>query len=346
MRGSTGLESRPSPPRTAARCFPKRSRKHPDPCYSNGREPEYVSSSIGARCDANSVHWRACRAQGARAGDLLPPLLRIELLRVAAGQHLEGALGVALEVHLARRVLMAEPVGRDKVRHQGGSDRIAVAVVLDGIADLAGPEDSLVVLVGAVQPGIDRHLADLVGGAHADAGLVRQNGLDEDFRDRQPFIGQVVVSERVGLVPDRVEVLVPLGVEGGKHLLHIEVIESGGFFNHCQWQHRCLLAVRVIPVVSRAHSDTPSVRVLRRTKTRLLFLADADRALAERPYHFLSTEVPKSHGSLRALVLARSAVTSKSAARRRCKPRCFSVRRPGLKPARPHETVPPSITES
>ena len=49
-----------------------------------------------------------------RAGDLLPSLLRIEFLRIAAGQDFKRGAGMMLQVDIALRVLMAEPVGVTK----------------------------------------------------------------------------------------------------------------------------------------------------------------------------------------------------------------------------------------
>jgi hypothetical protein len=67
-----------------------------------------------------------------RTVDLHPSALRIELLRISPGQHLERGAGVTLQIDLALRVLMREPVRRDEVRHQDIADLTAVAIVFTG----------------------------------------------------------------------------------------------------------------------------------------------------------------------------------------------------------------------
>src|SRR5579885_2690790 len=95
---------------------------------------------------------RAPAFQRLGAGDLHPPLLRVELLRVAAAEHFESEVGIALEIDIALRVEMGEPGRRDEIGYQDSIDRIGVLVVLHRIADLGGPEHALRILVGAVEP--------------------------------------------------------------------------------------------------------------------------------------------------------------------------------------------------
>jgi hypothetical protein len=81
---------------------------------------------------------RQLNAAGGKA-----PVLSAELLHVAVGQDFECGIGVALEFDAALRALVREPVRRHKVRHKNVADLIAVLVVLNRIADLAGPENAL-----------------------------------------------------------------------------------------------------------------------------------------------------------------------------------------------------------
>src|SRR5579872_5843886 len=152
------------------------------------------------------------------SGNLYPSLLGIELLGVTAGQNVECVIGVLLEVDDALRILVGEPVRRHKVGDEHAADLIAVLVVLDRIANLASPEYALRILVGAVEPRINCHLANFVGRAHADTRLICENGFDEDLGDRQAFIGQVVVSERAGLIAV-VQKHHPPGAGGGRLVL-------------------------------------------------------------------------------------------------------------------------------
>src|SRR5271167_1838453 len=119
-----------------------------------------------------------------RSGDLLPSRLWIELLCIAAGQDLERGVGVAFEVDVALRMLVPEPVRRYEVRHEDATNLVAVLVILDRVADLTGPKDSLRILVGAVQPRIHCHLANFVSSADTNARVVGFDGFHENFGDR------------------------------------------------------------------------------------------------------------------------------------------------------------------
>jgi len=125
-----------------------------------------------------------CSAQGKRragAGQLDPALLRVEFLRISARENLEGRGGMPLQVDIADRILVPEPVRRYEVSEQHAAYVVPVLIVLHRITDLPRPEDALRVLVSAVQPWIDCHLADLVTRADADTRFV---GLDR-FIDRR-----------------------------------------------------------------------------------------------------------------------------------------------------------------
>ena len=87
------------------------------------------------------------------AGDLHPSLLRVEFLRVAAAEDFECALSAVLKIDVALRILMREPIRRYEIRHKDAVDLIAILVIFDRIADLAGPEDALGILVCAIEPG-------------------------------------------------------------------------------------------------------------------------------------------------------------------------------------------------
>ena len=191
------------------------------------------------------------------SGDLLPSLLRIELLRVTPSQDLECFIRVSLEIDRPLRVLMSEPVWRDKIRNENTANLVAILVVLDGIANFTGPEDSLRILVGTVEPRVNSHLAEFMSGANTHARVVGQYGLDEDFGDRQTLVCEVVEGQRAGLsaiieeyhpptassrrltswneselglvnTPDRPEIVVPLLSESRQHRLNIGVRDRGG----------------------------------------------------------------------------------------------------------------------
>lgn len=119
--------------------------------------------------------------RGLGTGNLLPPDLRIEILGVAAAEYLKRRSRVSLEIDLGLRVLMPEPVRRDKIGYQYPADFIALRVRFDWIADLAGPEHAVQVLVGAVEPWIDGHFAHLVCRADAHAGVVIQDSFHENL---------------------------------------------------------------------------------------------------------------------------------------------------------------------
>src|SRR5271166_5041179 len=89
-----------------------------------------------------------------RSGDLLPSRLWIKFLCITAGQDLERLVGVTLEVDIALRVLVREPVRRNEIGHEDTTNLVAVLVVLDRVTDLTGPKDALRILVNAVQPRI------------------------------------------------------------------------------------------------------------------------------------------------------------------------------------------------
>ncbi len=63
---------------------------------------------------------------------------------------------------------MTEPVGCDEVGDEYAVDFVSVLLVFHWVAYFTGPEGPLGVLVGAVEPGVDGHFADFVGGADAD----------------------------------------------------------------------------------------------------------------------------------------------------------------------------------
>src|SRR6516165_7511482 len=226
---------------------------------------------------APRARGRLRSAQGARslsAGDLNPALLRIELLCIAAAQHLECFVGVLPQVDGADRILMPEPVGCHEVGDQEAADLVSVVVGLDRIADLTCPERALWVLVGAVEPGIHRHLADLVARADAQTRLVGLDRLHEYLGDRQALVGEVVVGQGVPLVavveehdpprarrrrllirieneggrpdtPHGIQIVVPLGVESGNHFLHIGIGAGRRLVDHGDLQHGTLLTVRL-----------------------------------------------------------------------------------------------------
>src|SRR3954447_9516081 len=131
---------------------------------------------------------------------LNPAAMRVEFLRIAAAQDLERSATVLCEVQGAVRVLKPVPGRRHEISHQDALDLVAVLVALDRVADLAGPEHPVSVLVGAVDPRIYGHLADLMRRPDANAGVVREQHLDKHFRQRQPLVRQVVIGESAGLV--------------------------------------------------------------------------------------------------------------------------------------------------
>jgi hypothetical protein len=169
--------------------------------------------------------------------------------------------------------LVAEPVGRDEVGETHAAHLVPVLVVLHRITDLAGPEYALRVLVSAVQPRIDGHLADLVTRADAETRLVGLDRLDEYLGDRQAFVGQVVIGERVRLVavveedhpprarrwcmlllgiegersgshaPHGIQILVPLCVEGRDHALYVGIGDGSRLVDYGDLQHGALLAL-------------------------------------------------------------------------------------------------------
>ena len=106
-------------------------------------------------------------------------------MRITARQDVERLVRVVLEVDGLAPVLVRVPVGCDEVGDEDTADLIAVLVAFDRVANLACPEDAFGILIGAVEPGIDGHLAELVSGADAEARMVCLKGFDKDFRDRQ-----------------------------------------------------------------------------------------------------------------------------------------------------------------
>src|SRR3954447_11246875 len=92
-------------------------------------------------------------------GHLDPAAMRVEFLRIAAAQHLERSATVLFEVQGAVRVLKSVPGRRHEIGHQDALDLIAVLVALHRVADFAGPEHPVSILVGAVDPRIHGHLA-------------------------------------------------------------------------------------------------------------------------------------------------------------------------------------------
>ena len=131
-----------------------------------------------------------------RAGDLLPSCLWVELLGITARQNLECSMGVTFEVDRALRMLVAEPVRGDEIRHQDAANFVAVLVVLNRVADLTSPKNTLRILVRTVKPRIHRHLTNFVSGADTNAGIVGFDGFHENFGDRQALVCQVMVGER------------------------------------------------------------------------------------------------------------------------------------------------------
>ena len=91
---------------------------------------------------------------------------------------------MASQIDGARRILVSEPVGGDKVADQYAADVVPILVVLDRIADLARPEGTLGILVSAVQPWVDGHLADLVARADAETRVIGLDSLGEHLGDR------------------------------------------------------------------------------------------------------------------------------------------------------------------
>src|SRR5262249_11439163 len=143
------------------------------PSPLTGANVEYAAERMQPRSPLSARTYRGVGEGSFRLvpGDLLPSSSRIEILRVAAAQHLERAIRVFLEVDHPLRVLMREPVRGHKIGYEDLPDLVAVLVVLDWIADLTCPERAPRILVGAVEPGIDRHFAQFVCGADADAGV-------------------------------------------------------------------------------------------------------------------------------------------------------------------------------
>jgi len=107
---------------------------------------------------------------------------------------------VTLEVDRALRVLVAEPVRGDKIGHEDAANFVAILVVLNRIAYLTGPKDTLRILVGTVQPWIHRHLTNFVSSADTNACIVGFDGFHENIKDRQALVCQIMVGERPRLV--------------------------------------------------------------------------------------------------------------------------------------------------
>src|SRR6266436_3181014 len=97
-------------------------------------------------------------------------------------------------------MLMREPIGRDEIRYKNIPDLVTVLVALNWVANLAGPKDAIGALVGAVQPGVHRHLAELVRSSNAHGGAVCHQRLHKYLGDRESVIRQIVVCERASLI--------------------------------------------------------------------------------------------------------------------------------------------------
>src|SRR5215469_11857602 len=132
--------------------------------------------------------------------DLFPSPPWLEFLRVSSGENLERRIRMTLEVDVTLRMLMREPIWGNKVGHENATDLVAILVVFDWIADLPRPKGPMRILVGAVEPRIHRHLANLVSRADAKTCLVGKDALYENLGDRKPFVSEIVIGERVGLV--------------------------------------------------------------------------------------------------------------------------------------------------
>ena len=201
-----------------------------------------------------------------RASDLLPSCLWVELLGITARQNLEWSMGVTLEVDRALRVLVAEPVRGDEIGHEDAVNFIAILVVLNRVADLTSPKDTLRILVGTVQPRIHRHLANFVSSADTNTCIVSFDGFHENFGDRQSLVCQVVVGERSRLVAvvqenyppcascrrlvgrnegesrgvdalNRQQILIPLLAESGQIALNFGIGDVGRFIDDGNLRH-------------------------------------------------------------------------------------------------------------
>src|SRR5215470_12333279 len=97
-------------------------------------------------------------------------------------------------------MLVRKPSRCYEIRHEDITDLIAVLVAFDRVAHLSCPEDAFGILIGAVEPWIHSHLAELVGRTDAHACMICVECFDENFGDRETFIRQIVIGERVSLV--------------------------------------------------------------------------------------------------------------------------------------------------
>ena len=95
--------------------------------HSRPTEFQYLPRTLASTPFSPRAYGRVSppAAPGLGPGNLLPSLIRVELLRVAPGQDLECGVGVALEVDRGLRMLVREPVRRHKVSHKNAADLIA-----------------------------------------------------------------------------------------------------------------------------------------------------------------------------------------------------------------------------